>query len=102
MDNNQHMIYYIKTRWMDEDSFKRYVYELNGMYFLGYSEDQYDKWMEKQMNLLESENVKFIYDLVKRIRTKPIEIMDLESCCMFEAGFIFFNPEGKLVIGNFR
>ena len=100
MDNNKYMTEYIKICWMDEDSFKRYAYELDGKF--GFYENQYLTWMEKQMNLLENEDVKFIYDLVKRINYKPIKIMDLESCSMFKAGFIFFGPYDNLVIGNFR
>ena len=90
---------YIKKCWMKKDAFKRYAQMTDD---LGYGEEDYKKWFENQMNELEHEDCKFILDLCTQMRRHPFNIMDLESCAIFSAGFLFFSISSRLVIANFR
>jgi len=51
---------------------------------------------------LSAEDCAFVLSLIKRIRKNEISLMDFESCAAFRAGYLFFNTDGKLVIGNPR
>jgi hypothetical protein len=51
---------------------------------------------------LSAEDCAFVLSLIKRIRKNEISLMDFESCAAFRAGYLFFDTDGKLVIGNPR
>ena len=68
------------------------------------SYDEFVAFQRTKVEGLSAEDCAFVLSLIKRIRKKEegISLMDFESCAAFRAGYLFFDTDGKLVIGNPR
>jgi hypothetical protein len=60
-------------------------------------------WNEKCLRHLNAEEISWTIDLCKRlISRKEVGMMDLESCAVFKAAYIYFDKKGKICIVNPR
>jgi hypothetical protein len=91
---------YIKSVWMNEDCYKRYVSMTDNV---TWKLDEYAKWFEQQMIELENEDFQFVIKLAHRIKRFPfkLKLMNFESCASFRVGFMFIDMDGSLTLANF-
>ena len=67
------------------------------------SYNEFLSWNEKCLSRLSSEDISWTMDLCKRfISRKKISMMDLESCAVFQAAYIYFDKKGRICIVNPR
>jgi hypothetical protein len=90
---------YIKSVWMSEDCYKRYVSMTDDV---TWKQDEYAKWFEQQMIELNSEDFQFVFKLAENINRFPFKLMDLKSCASFRVGFMFIDINGVLTLSNYR
>jgi hypothetical protein len=90
---------YIKSLWMNEDDYKRYVSMTDDV---TWKQDEYAKWFEQQMIELNNEDFQFVFKLAEHIKRWPFKLMDVESYESFRVGFMFIDINGVLTLANYR
>ena len=89
---------YIKSVWMTEDCYKRYVSMTDNV---TWKHDEYAKWFKQQMIELESKDFHFVFKLAENIFPFKLKLMNFESCASFRVDFMFIDMDGVLTLANY-
>lgn len=94
------LIQRIMMHMVEEYDYNRMiVHECNGI-DESMSYDNFISYNKKCLNDLSYDDVRWIWSLCKRLKHDIIGLMDLDSCAIFKASYIFYDNNKNLVIVN--
>ena len=96
------LIQRIMMHMVEEHDYERMIVHDCDSIDISMSYNKFILYNKACLNELSYDDVRWIWGLCKRLKHEVIGLMDLESCAVFEASYIFYDNNKNIVIVNPR